>query len=152
MSSINHDHIDTGLDQRINTLVRTGPNTHSRTDTQAPLIILAGIGLIAGFLDIFHSDQAAQLEIIADNQHFLDPVLVQQLDDFFPLGALLNRHQFVLTRHNGGYRLIKTGLETGITIGDDADQLLAIDNRHPGNIMLTGQIQYRADAWYQVRQ
>jgi hypothetical protein len=64
-----------------------------------PCVVLAGVGVHRGLAEVLDGDQAFQLEVVVDDQHLFDAVLVQQrlalLQDspsFTVTSAVLRRH------------------------------------------------------------
>lgn len=53
VGSINNDDIDTGINQRRNTLRGFRPGAYGGTDSQLTVGIFTGVGVVLGFLDIF---------------------------------------------------------------------------------------------------
>ena len=137
---IDDQHVDTGLHQCLDALLGIATGTDRRTDPQAPLFILAGIREVGGFLDILDRDHAAQVEVAVDHQHALDTVLVQQRDHLVLAGALRDRDQPVLRRHDTGDRQVEVGFKTPVAAGDDAHQVIAVHHRHAGNVIGAGQL------------
>ena len=140
MSGIHHYHIDARGDQLRGPRQTRLAGTDRGPGAQTALFVLAGIREVAGLLDVLDRDHAAQLEVAVDHQQLLDAVLMQQVADEPAAGALLNRNQALLGRHNRGYRLIVAGLEAQVATGDDADQVIAVDHRHTGDALGPGQV------------
>src|SRR6185312_8161079 len=101
--------------------------------------------IVARLLDVLHRDQSAQLERLVDHQYLLDAVLVQQAQDFILTCPLLHRDELFLARHDVAHRVFGFRLEAQIAAGDDADQTIAIDNRHAGNIVRAHDLHHLAD-------
>ena len=139
MSGIDHNNVDTGADQCLDTLFGAGTGANRRTDTQTAFVILTGQREIRRLLDILDRDHAAQLEIVIDHQHALDPVLMQQAQHFLPGRALLHGDQLLFRRHNRGYRLIQVRFETKVAAGDDADQVFTVNHGYTGNLVVLTQ-------------
>ena len=60
-------------------------------------------------------------------------------------GAFLHRDQAVALGHDVADRIVSFGLEAHVAVGDDADQLAAVDHRHAGDVARAGQRQHLAD-------
>jgi hypothetical protein len=63
--------------------------------------------LSRGLLDVLHRDHAAQAEVVVDDQHLLDAVLVQQLQHLVLGRALAHRDQPLARRHDLADRLVE---------------------------------------------
>jgi hypothetical protein len=111
-----------------------------------PATILAGIGEIAGLLDILDRDHAAQLEVPVDHQHLLDTVPVQQVFDLLAVSPLQHSDQAILGGHDRADRGLQAGFETQIAMGDDPHQVLPLHHRHTGDVVGPGQLQNISDA------
>ena len=114
-------------------------------DAQPLAIVLARIRIVARLLDVLDRDQATQAERIVDDEHFLDAVLVQQRQHFLFGSAFLDRDQTLLARHDVLDRIVRFLLEAQVAIGDDADELLAVDDRHAGDVVRARDLHDLAD-------
>jgi hypothetical protein len=132
--------------QRRHPLLGVAAGADRRASPQPTPFVLAGDGKIAGFLDVLDRDHPAQLKAVVDHQHFLDAMLVQQGDDFLAAGAFAHRHQPLLGGHDGADRSVHIVLEAQVATGHDADQILAVHYRHPGDVVGAGQRHHLADA------
>lgn len=141
VSGIHHDHVHTGFYQGGNALVGTGTGANGCTDPQAPLGVLAGVGVLGRFFDVFHGNHAAQLTAVIHHHHFFDAVFVQQRLDFICTGAFLHGHQPVLAGHDVFHALVVIGDEAGVTAGHDAHHLIAFHDRHTGDLVGFGDSQ-----------
>ena len=145
MGGVDHHHIHPGGNQCLNALIGTGTHPNRRTDAQVPQIVLAGIGFFGGLVDILDGDQTTQAKGIVHHQNLFDPVFMQQTQNGVTIRALLDRHKLVLGGHDAGDWCIVTGFKTHIAVGHDPDQIVAINHRHPGDPLGTGQFQYVTD-------
>ncbi len=127
---IDDEHVDARLDQRIDPVVRIVAGADRRTDPKRPARILAGAWEVLGFLEILGGDHALQFEVVADHQHLLDAVLVQQRHNLFLVGALAHGHQALLRSHDRGHRRIELCLKAQIAAGHYANGLVLADDRH----------------------
>ena len=132
---IDDEHVDARVDQRRDALFGIAADADRRADAQAFAIVLARVRIVARLLDVLDRDQAAQTKRIVDDQHLLDAVLVQQRQHFVLGSALLHRDQPLLARHDVLDRILGLLLEAQVAVGDDADELLAIDHRHAGDVV-----------------
>ncbi len=77
-----------------------------------------------------------KLEAIVDQQHFLDPIAMQQFADFFGIGAFARGHQLVFARHHLGDLHVHPRLEANVATRDDADELASGHDRDAGDVVL----------------
>ena len=138
---IDDDDIDAGLDQRRNPFIGFAGRADRRADPQRTLLILARQRIIRRLLEILGGDEAAQFEILIDDEHFLDAMLVQQRQHFGLAGIFTHGHELVFRRHDGGDGCIELRLETQIAIRDDADRFALVDDGHAGNVIGLRQLQ-----------
>ena len=75
---IHHDAVDAGVDQRHRSLEAFVADGGGGGDAQAPLAVLAGVGVLRRLLDVLDGEQADAAEVVVDHQQLLQPVLVQQ--------------------------------------------------------------------------
>src|SRR5690606_16027418 len=141
VSGVHHNHVNTGFNQRFNTLFGTGTGADGSADAQATLIVFGGIRESAGFVDVFHGHQANQFALRVQHQNFFNAVDVQQLLHFFSAGAFRYGDQFLFRGHHAGDRGVEVFLKTHVAAGHNAHQFVAIDDRHTVNIVGAGQFQ-----------
>ena len=142
---IDDDHINARADQRLDAFLGIAAGAHRGADTQRTTGVLAREREILGLLEILGRDHAPQSVVVADNQHFLDAVLVQQAQHLLVVRTLANRHELVLRRHDLRDRRIQACLEAQVTVRHDADSFIAIDDRHAGNAHGSRQLDDFAD-------
>ena len=142
---VDNNDVDAGCGQRLDALLGAGAGADGGAHPQSFLLVLAGLGVVAGFLDILDRDHAAQLELLVDHQHLLDAVLMQQADGLFLAGALAHRDQLVLGGHGLGHGFVEAAFETEVAAGYDANQIALVDHWHTGNALGAGQFQDIAD-------
>ena len=58
---------------------------------------------------------------------------MHQTQRFFDVSAFFDRHQTIFGRHHIAHWLVELDLETDVAVGHDADNGVAIDNRHAGD-------------------
>ena len=75
---VHHHHVDAHLGERSDSIDGVRRGADRRATTQATALVLAGAGKFRGLLEVLHGDHAAQFVVVADHQHLLDAVLVQQ--------------------------------------------------------------------------
>ena len=138
---VDHDDIDLGRDQPRDPFVGIRPHADRGRDQQPPVLILTGIGMLGGLLDVLDGDQAPQVERVVHDQDFFDTVLVQQRLDLVARRTLVDRHQPIPGRHHAAHRRVVAGLEAQVTAGDDSGQLVVVDDRNAGNPVMAGEIQ-----------
>ncbi len=146
MCGIHHQHVHPGLDQRGHALVRALAHANRRTHAQAAALVLGGIRMLGGLLDVLDRNHPAQLEVVVDHQHLLDAVLVQQFQHHLAVGPLGHGHQPVARGHDLGDRRLHAGLEAQVTGGHNTDQVIAIHHRHARDVIGLGQFHHLADS------
>src|SRR5689334_24582813 len=132
---IDDEHIDARVDQRRNALFGVAGDADCRADAQPLAIVLARVRVVARLLDVLDRDEAAQPKRIIDDQDLLDTELMQECQHLILGSALLHRDQPVLAGHDVLDRILGLLLEAQVAVGDDADELLAIDHRHARDVM-----------------
>jgi len=127
---VDDDGIDAGFAQRSNAIECVGRGTDGSADTQSAARVLAGAWALGRLLDIFDGDEPLELVVVTDYEHFLDAVLVEELQHVFARRVLAYRDQTLLGRHHRSHWIVELGLEAQIATGDDAHDLLALHHRH----------------------
>ncbi len=145
VSSVDYDHVYHRLDQRGDTLFGITTYSHCRSNQQTFLGILGGVREISGFLNILNRDQAAKLEIFVDDQHFFDPVPVQQVQYFVLARVFLHGNKLVFGRHDIAHGVVQPFFKAHVTTGDNTHQFITIHHRDTGYIMLVGQVENLAN-------
>ena len=142
---IDHDHIDACIDQHLGALLGAFADADRRADPQTPEPVLARERMLGGLQDVLGRDQAAQIEVLVDHQHALEPVLVHQRHCLFAACAFAHRDQLRARRHDVPDRLAEIGFKAQIAVGDDADHAArGIDHRQAGNLVLIREVQHIA--------
>ena len=118
---IDDDHVGAGFDQRFDALFGAFAYADRRAHAQAAQTVLAGDRMLGGLQDVLDRDQAAQLEVLVDDEHALEPVLVHERQRFFARRAFAHGDELLARRHDVPDRLVELGLEPQIAVGDDAD-------------------------------
>ena len=144
VSGIDHDHVHARFDQCFDAFVSPLAHADCGTDAQAALIVFTRKRMFAGFLNILHRDQTAQLEIFIDDQHALQAMAMQQGHRFGARRAFAHRHQTLARRHDIFRRLIEIGFKTQIAVGDNPDHGFAVHYRQAGNFVTLGEGQHFA--------
>ena len=129
VGGIHNQHIDASRDQSFRSLGRIRACTHGCPHPQLTIGILAGVGKALGFVEVFYSNHATQIERVINNQNLFNAVSVQQLLHLPHVCALLDRDQLVLASHYVGDRFFGIGLKPHIATGNDTHQILAIQHR-----------------------
>jgi hypothetical protein len=81
---VHDDDVDAGRDQRLATRSSVSPPVPTAAATlQRAALVLAGAREVGGLLEVLGRDHALEAEILVDDQHLLDAVLVQQLQHLF---------------------------------------------------------------------
>jgi len=136
---IDDDHVDARLRQQVHALFIVRTYADRRAHTQLAVLVLAGVRVFGLLGDVFHRHQAAQLKGVVDDQHAFQAMAVHQRLRFGERRAFLDRHETLARRHDVAHRLVETLLETQVAVGDDADQLRALDHREARNAVLLRQ-------------
>ena len=111
-----------------------------RRHAQAPLLVLAGIGIRHRLLDVLHGDQADAAVLRINDQKLLDPVLMQQALRLLLAHPFPHRDQTLLG-HQLRHRLPGIGGKAHVTVGENTDQLAAsgpsrrLDHRDSGDVV-----------------
>ncbi len=146
VGGIDHKHVNAGFHQQIDAFVIVRADTDRSTDAQLTLLVLAGVRMLGGLLDVFYRNQAAQLERIVDDDDALQAEFVHQALGFCQLRAFFHDHQFFARRHLGTHFGVQLFFETQIAVGDDTNHLLAFDHRKSTDAVLLCQCDYIANA------
>jgi hypothetical protein len=99
---IDDQHIDPGFYQCCDAFFGTFADADSRAYAQAPMLVLAGIGMLRRLEDVLGGDQPLEAEILIDDQDPLEAMLVHQPHRFFIAGPFAHRHQPLLRGHDAG--------------------------------------------------
>ena len=136
---VDHDHIDARGDQPLDPLLGARAHADRRADQQPALLVLARIRMLGRLEHVLDGHQALELHRIVDHQHALEPVLVHQRFGGLEIGAFPDCDQLVARRHHPAHGLVEIRLEAQVTVGDNADNLVAFDHRQAGNPALLRQ-------------
>jgi hypothetical protein len=128
VGGIDDDDVHAGRDERFHPLLAVPYGSDRRADAQTAEIILACERMLGCLQNVLDGDQPLELEAIVDHQHALEPVLMHERLGVLELGALGDGDQLVAFGHDRGDRLVEVGLEPQVAIGDDADDLPAVDD------------------------
>jgi len=145
MGGVDHDHVHAGVGEALGALLGAGTDADCRGHAQATVFVLGGERVLGGLHHVLDGDEAAQLAGFVHHQHALEAVHAQQLARLFQAGALAHGDEAVLRRHDLGDELVEIGLEASVAVGDDADDLAALDHRHAGETVLALQRDDLAD-------
>ena len=136
MGRVDDDGISAGIDKSLHTVEGIGCHTHTSCHTQTSFLVLAGHRLILGLGDILIGDKSDETVILVNNGQFLNLILLQNLCCCHQVSLLMGCHEMVF-RHNLLHRTIQTALETKVTVGDDAyEVLLIIDHGDTADMIL----------------
>ncbi|EXI75355.1 MAG: hypothetical protein AW07_01256 [Candidatus Accumulibacter sp. SK-11] len=136
---VDDEDVDACLGEQFGPFLGARTDADGGADAQAAGRILAGVRMLGGLDDVLDGDQAAQLEGVVDHQDALQAVLVDQRLALFDGRSLMHRHQPRARGHDVAHRLVEQRLEAQVAVGDDADDDLAIDDRHAGDPVQAGQ-------------
>ena len=82
---VDDDQIDAGIDQPLGAGEAVVADGRRGGDAQAPLLVLAGVGVEHRLFDVLDGDEADAAIVVVDDEQLLDAVLVQEA-----LGLLLS--------------------------------------------------------------
>ncbi len=142
MCGINDQYVNTGLDQRHCPFKAAFANAGCRGNTQTTAFILARIRVQFGFFDVLDGNQAGAAIGFVNHQKLFNAMLVQKFFGFFGFDIFRYRNQ-IFVGHQFGNRLRTVGRKTHISVGQNADQLVAgaFNNRNTGNVVDVHQVQ-----------
>ena len=132
---VDDEHVDAGVDQRLDALLGVAAGSDGGADAQAAELVLRRERMLGRLEDVLDGDEPAQFHRVVDDQHALEAVPVHQRLGALEIGALGHRHELVALGHDARRRLIEIRLEAQIAIGDDADDALAVDDGQSGDPM-----------------
>ena len=114
-----------------------------RGDPQPAPLVLAGIRMAFGLVDVLDRDEAGTDAVLVHHKQLLDPVLVQQALGLGAVDRFGHGHQ-VLAGHQLAHRLLRIVGEPDVPVGDDARQpaVAAFDHRNAGNAVTLHQVQH----------
>ena len=98
---VDHHQIDAGLDQRLGAREALVADRGGGRDAQAALLVLAGVRIGDGLLDVLDRDQADAAVLAVDHQKLLDAVLMQQTLGFVLADAFAHGDELVLGHQLG---------------------------------------------------
>ena len=136
---IDHDGVHACAHQRFHTLLSALAHPDRCAHAQLALGVARGVGEAGLFGDVFHRDQAFELEGFVNHQQALQSVLVQERLGFDKGGAVRHRHQALAGRHDVADRLVVARFKTQIAPGDDTHHFAAVAHRESGYAQLLGQ-------------
>ena len=135
MGAIQAEHIHLGLHQGCGTLQQVLAHAHGGTHPEAAHLVLAGVGIDDGLLDVLHRDQALQLTLGVHHQQLFNAVLLEDDPGLLEGGAHGHGDQVVLG-HGLAHGDVQAGLEAEVPVGEDAHQLVAFDHGHAADAEL----------------
>ena len=142
---VDDQHVGAGLDQGVDPIVRVTTCADGSAHAQRAGAVLAGEREVLGLLEILGRDHALQFEVVVDDQHLLDAVLVQQPQNFLIRRAFAHRDEPLLRRHDFGNRRVELRLETDVATRNDANRHAVVDDRHAGDAHGARQLEDLAD-------
>ena len=140
MRGVDHQDVHALLDYRHGALPSVPEDTDCSADPQPALRVLGGMRILVGLHEVLQGDQAPQASLLVNQWQLLDLVPGEQRERIVALGAHGGSDQ----RHRGHHRadqLVRIGLETHVTVGDDAEQHhVVVDDRHPADPVVGAQL------------
>jgi hypothetical protein len=88
---VDGEHVDAGADQRLDAGLAVGRRRRPRADAETAALVLAGEGIVGRLLDVLHGDEAAQAQVVVDDEQLLDAVRVQDVLRLLEADAGLGR-------------------------------------------------------------
>ena len=155
MRGVDHDEIGAGIDQPLGAGKAFIADARRRRHAQAPLLVLAGMGMDPRLLDVLHRDQADAAILVVDHEQLLDAMLMQQALGFLHADGFADGDEPLLG-HQLVDRLVRIGGEAHVAVGEDADELAVaaavlrrLHHRDAGDLMVGHQLQRfgKARAW-----
>ena len=140
MRGIDHQHIDPCANKCIYPLIRIRAGSNRCTHTKLTEAVFTGMRERLRFVKILYGNEPFQTKVIVDHKDFFNPVLMQQSLHFLKWGALLDRHQFFLWRHNRGYRLFRIRFKANVSSRHNARQIALIHHGHARNTIGASQL------------
>ncbi len=129
MGRVDHDDVDARVDQRLRALEVIRSDADRRPAAQPPEIVLAGVRVALGLLDVLDRDEAAELALVVDDEQLLDAVGVQQLLRAVHRRAGRDGHE-VPARHHRRDLGRDVLHEAQVAVGQDADRLAVARDGH----------------------
>ena len=128
---IDDDDVDLGLDQGAHAGLGILAGTDRGADAQAIETILAGARVNRRLGYVLDRNHAPELAAIVDHQHALEPMPVQQVDDFVLFRTFFDGNQVFTRGHDRRHRLVQVFFEAQVALGDDATEAIVADDRKP---------------------
>ena len=141
---VDDDRVDAGLHQQLDALLGAVADADRGADAQLAVRVARGVGKAGLLGDVLDGHQAAQLEGVVDDDHALELVLVHQRLAVGQRRAFAHRDQALARRHDLAHRGVEPRLETQVTVGDDADDGLALQHRKARDAVRLGQLDHLA--------
>ena len=119
---VEHQNVGSGFKQLLGAGFAVLANADGSADTQASGGVLAGIGVLLHFVDVFHGDKAAQMAFFINNKQFFNAVLVQMLLGFFKRSAHRHGNELLAGHDVGHAHSVSVFNEANVTVGENAHQ------------------------------
>ena len=129
MRRIDGQHVGAGVDKLFCALQKIARCANGPAHAQAALFIFAGVGVFQFLLDVLDRDQALEVVLIVDHEKLFDAMLMQNQFRLFKRGAHRDRDQ-VLLGHHVAHRHIGARFKAKVAVGENADELGALGDRH----------------------
>ncbi len=134
--SVDHNKIDACVDQRLRTFEACIAHGGCRSDAQSTQLILTGVRVENGFLNVLHGQQTGAFASFIHHQQFLDTPFLQHLACRFQIDWLADCRQIVRGHQRTDGCLFILG-KANVAAGQDARQtLVVIDNGEAGDFVL----------------
>jgi len=120
------DHeIDPHFDQGRHPIHDVGRHAHSRPNTEPPVFVLAGIGVLAALAYVFEGDEALQVALLVHDGKLFHLVRLQDLDGLIQGRAHRHRHQIVGGHHLPNGR-VAIKLKPDVPVRHDPHELVRL--------------------------
>ena len=139
MSRIDDDHVDAGVNELLDAFFRALADGNGSAREELALRILGGKGVIRCLRDVLHRHEAGEVEVLGDDEHALEAVLVHEFLGFFKGGALMNRDEAFARRHDFADGNAHAGFKAQVAVRDHAENGAVFgNNREAGNAVFAG--------------
>ena len=121
MRGVDHDEVNTGIDQHLGALKARITRASGSTHQQPLMLVLGGERVVGGLLHVVDGDQPHAFVVVIDDDQLLDAVFVEKALGLVPVNAHPDGDE-VLVGHQVSHLHAEVGGEAHIAVGDDADQ------------------------------
>ena len=142
---VDHQHVDTRVDERACALPGVCADTDRGADAQPSLLVLCRLRELDPFLDVLDGDQPLQPSVRVDDRQLLDLVAMEDRLRLRQRRPERGCHQ-VARGHQRRHRLRRVGRETEIAVRQDPDERAhLVGDRHAGDVVRRHQVERVGD-------